>query len=75
MPTPMSPEELTKALEGAKRLDEFEFGNIDSGNWFTAALHQNGKGVFRVVEASGFESKFNGAGNIGEWLMKDWTKF
>jgi hypothetical protein len=74
----MSEEELEAAKASGKEVDEFGFQDEkDEENNFVAVLFRDAIGHFRVIEHSGFNSIFSGAGNIGDRLSPEevdkWT--
>lgn len=81
MPNEMTQEEVETSLASATAVDSYEFRNEeDEDDYITATLYETKEGrLFRLVESTGMNSSFAGAGNIGEWLTdeeaKEWNKF
>jgi hypothetical protein len=73
MPTDMTSEEVDDFLHSAKQIDSFDFRNEDDDDdYFTMTLYESKDGrCFRIVESSGMDSRFSGAGNFGEWLTAE----
>lgn len=81
MPSEMTPEELETARTSATAVDSYDYRNDDDeDDYFSASLYETTDGRrFRVVESSGMNSQFEGAGDIAEWLTdeeaKSWNEF
>lgn len=70
MATSMTDEELERLLPSSKQIDEYCYRNDeDEDDYVVAVLYETPDGrKFRHIESSGFNSGFDGSGNIGEWL-------
>ena len=68
MPHEMTPNELALALKTARQVDASDYrNNDDEDDYINAALYElPDKRLFRLISASGMNSKHAGAGNFGE---------
>ena len=79
--TVMTPEEIEKELPAADEIDGYEYRDPErEDDYFLAFLYRTKAGqAFRYVRTSGMDSRFDGAGNIGQWLTKaeekNWKEF
>lgn len=77
----MSPDELEATIKSSKETDSYDYRNPDDDDdYISAYLYETtDHRFFRLVHSSGMNSKFAGAGNLGEWLVgqevSNWNKF
>src|SRR5262245_4281961 len=72
MPADIPDDELESIIELSTEVESLDYRNPeDFDDYFTSTLYRAPDGrSFRVVESSGMNSEFCGAGNFGEWLTE-----
>lgn len=62
--------DFEKLTEDGKPVDSFDYRNAhDEDDYFSITLYQMPDGrYFRFVTASGFNSAFDGATGVGDWV-------
>lgn len=80
MPRRIEDRELEELLRSASEIDSYDYEGEGADDYFSAFLYQLPDGRhFRNVQSSGFNSQFNGAGDVAEWLDEEevaqWSVF